>query len=94
MIVNTSFQSMSSLPNQTGSIWAELGQKISVNDLEEHAKTHRPFPSPTPFPRQPSKILRDTSASYVKKIPELREFLIEVAEKKETKNVWGSSFYL
>ena len=68
-----------------GSIWAELGQKISVNDLEEHAKTHRPFPSPTPFPRQPSKFFRDTSAPYVKKIPELREFLIEVAEKKETK---------
>lgn len=69
-----------------GSIWAELGENVSVNRLKKHAANHRLVPGEAAFPfdRRPSKAFKASSASYVAKLPAMRQWLIDVAQRHET----------
>lgn len=73
-------------PDNSDSIWAELGENVSVKRLKKHAASHRLLPGKTAFPfdREPSKIFRESSASYIAKLPRFRKWLIEVARRRET----------
>ena len=65
-----------------GSIWAELGEHISVNQLERHAAQHRLFPGKGASP--PSKVFTPSSAIYIAQLPHMRKRLIDVAQRRET----------
>lgn len=69
-----------------GSVWAELGDNVPVQKLKKHAVGHRLIPAEGPFPaaRAPSKKFKDSSAAYIAKLPEMREWLISVARRRGT----------
>lgn len=76
--------SLTALPDD--SIWAELGENVSVNRLKKHAESHRLVPGETAFPfdRKRSKAFKASSASYVAKLPAMRQWLIDIARRRET----------
>jgi len=76
--------SLTALPD--GSIWAELGEDVSVKRLKKHASSHRLVPGEGAFPidRVPSKAFKVSSASYVAKLPAMRQWLIDVAGRRGT----------
>lgn len=76
--------SLTALPD--GSIWAELGEDVSVKRLKKHAVSHRLVPGEGAFPidRVPSKAFKASSAAYVAKLPAMRQWLIDVAARRGT----------
>ncbi len=76
--------SLTALPD--GSIWAELGENVSVKRLKKHAASHRLLPGEGAFPidRVPSKAFKASSAAYVAKLPAMRQWLIDVAGRRGT----------
>jgi hypothetical protein len=71
---------------QDGSIWAELGEAVSVKRLKKHAVSHRLIPGEGVFPiaRTPSKLYKASTAAYLDKLPAMRQWLIEVARRRGT----------
>jgi hypothetical protein len=69
-----------------GSIWAEIGEDVSVKKLKKHATSHRLMPGVGAFPtaREPSKVFKASSAAYLAKLPAMREWLITVARRRKT----------
>ncbi|MFC5570815.1 HNH endonuclease [Lysobacter yangpyeongensis] len=71
-----------------GSIWAELGEPVSVSKLEKHAVNHRLLPASGAFPtiakaksmEGPGKKLGPTAS----KLPALRNLLIDLAKTRRT----------
>jgi len=76
--------SLSARPD--GSIWAELGEDVSVKRLKKHAASHRLIPGEGAFPidRLPRKVFKSSSAAYVAKLPAIRQWLIDVARRRGT----------
>jgi hypothetical protein len=74
--------SLAALPD--GSIWAELGEDVSVKRLKKHAANHRLVPAEGVFPivSVPSKAFKVSSAAYVAKLPAMRRWLIDVAGRR------------
>ncbi len=68
------------------SLWAELGEDVSVKRLKKHAVTHRLIPGEGAFPiaRVPSKTFKASSAAYIAKLPAMRQWLIDVAQRGGT----------
>lgn len=54
--------------------------------MKKHAATHRLVPGDGTFPveRTSSKALKASSAAYVAKLPAVRQWLIEVAQRRGT----------
>ncbi len=84
---NANVRAINSLVAQPdGSIWAELGEDVPVNELKKHAVSHRLLPGEGafPIPRVPSKVFKASSAAYIAKLPAMRQWLIEVARRRGT----------
>ena len=71
---------------EDGAVIAELGEEVPIGKLKAHAKHHRLSPADGLFPDRPSKTkkLPNAGASYVAKLPAMREWLIEVARSGQT----------
>ncbi len=68
-----------------GSIWAELGDYVPIEQLAKHAKKHRLSPSSGTLPQQlEKKQFRDSDAEYIAKVPAARQRLINAARSGET----------
>lgn len=69
-----------------GSIWAELGEDVPVKRLKKHAASHRLIAGEGAFPieRAPAKAPKTGSAAYVGKLPAMRQWLIDVAQRRGT----------
>lgn len=69
-----------------GSVWAELGEAVPVRKLKEHAISHRLIPGEGAFPvaRAPSKTFKNSAASYIAKLPAMRQWLIDIARRRAT----------
>jgi hypothetical protein len=70
-----------------GSIWAELGETVSVKRLAKHAVRHRLIPGDGAFPiargaeRQGPKA---SNAAYTAQLPAMRAWLIALARNRKT----------
>lgn len=69
-----------------GSVWAEIGDAVPVKKLKKHAVRHRLIPGEGAFPiaHLPSKAFKASAATYIAKLPAMREWLIDVARRRGT----------
>lgn len=76
-------QSLMGAPD--GSIWAELGDTVLIENLLSHAHRHRLVPAIGGFPhmRKSPKQFVKKPAAYVAKLPAIRDWLINVARLRE-----------
>ncbi len=80
-----------------GSVWAELGDDVPVNRLKKHAGGHRLIPAEGGFPmsRAATRSAKGSAATYIAKLPAMRQWLIAVARRggtttyAEARNTFG-----
>ncbi|WP_071078541.1 HNH endonuclease [Janthinobacterium lividum] len=67
-----------------GTIVADVGDRVSVSTLVEHAKTHRTIRGQGVFPVDDAQRTGLSTDSYKEKIPAIRAWLIEVCRVRST----------
>jgi HNH endonuclease len=70
-----------------GSLWAELGEQVPVGRLDRHSANYRLRASQVAFPvmaEASSLSAKPSAASYMAKLPAMRQWLIDVARRNGT----------
>ena len=82
-----------------GTIVAFVGDRVSISNLTDHAKTHRTLAGEGPFPISDAQRSGLSTDSYKEKIPAIRSWLVEIcgvrgtATYAEVMNQFALTFY-
>jgi hypothetical protein len=72
------------IEDPNGSVWAELGERVPASRIAKHSKKHRVAANDNRFPRSLLPVQTSSGASYLKKLPSMREWLIRLARQGRT----------